>query len=206
MRRRDPVKRTAWVGAVLAALVLVWSSSLQMKSMLAKGEVNRLQTDVAKLNNEYQQVINNQKKLGEVTTRTTALHKLASNRFLYGTLLNGLQQTTVDDVQLTRMRVDQGYTITEEVKPKPNAEKPVAAKPATSTERIVVTLEAKDCGMNPGDQVNKFKIAVAESAYFQSLMGKTNEVRLTSLSPPQSLGGKPYVQFTLECKLPEKTR
>ena len=39
MRRRDPVKRTAWVGAVLAALVLVWSSSLQMKSMLAKGEV-----------------------------------------------------------------------------------------------------------------------------------------------------------------------
>jgi hypothetical protein len=125
-------------------------------------------------------------------------------------LLNSLQQTTIEDVQLVRLRTDQSYSFTDEVKMKTNSDnRIIPGKPATATERIVVTLEAKDSGVNPGDQVNKFKQAVSESSYFKSFLGKTNEVRLTSLSPPQgggAAGGKSFVVFTLECKFPEKTR
>lgn len=204
MRRKDPVKRTVWIGAGLVAVVLVWSSSLQLKAIILKGEVNSLESEAARHNTQYQAVVQNQKKLTDVTTRLTSLNKLACNRLLYGTFLNGLQQVTVDDVQLTRLRVDQSYTRTEETKAK--VDPPAPAKPATVTEHIVVTLEARDSGLNPGDQVNRYKAAIADSPYFQSATGKTNEVRLASLSPPNAAGGKPYVQFTLESKYPEKTR
>ena len=82
------------------------------------------------------------------------------------------------------------------------------AKPATVTEKIVLTLDAKDTGPNPGDQANKFQQAIADSGYFQSALGKTNVVRLTNFGTPTpgSEGGKSYVPFTLECKYPEKTR
>src|SRR6185369_10040528 len=171
MRRRDPVKRALWVGSVLVCLVLVWSSSLQLKAIIAKGEVNRLDSEAASHNAAYQQVLGNMKKLADVNGRLESLHKLASSRLLYGTLLNGLQQVVVDDVQVTRVRIDQSFTFNEEVKPKPNAEKPVTPRPASVTERVMLSLEARDSGLNPGDQVNKFKASVGEAAYFQAMLG-----------------------------------
>ncbi len=207
MRRRDPVKRAIWAGAVLVALMLAYSSSLQLKSIMAKGEVTRLETEVNTRAKEYQQVLDNERKLTDVNKRLESLRKLACNRLLYGTLLNGLQQATIDDVQLMRFRTEQSYILNEELKAKTNADNRITpGRPASVTERVVVTLDAKDSGMNPGDAVNKYKQAVAEAPYFRSVLGKTNEVRLTSLSPPQTLGGKTYVLFTLECKFPEKTR
>ncbi len=203
MRRRDPVKRVIWAGAAVVVVMLAWSSSLQLKTMMAKGELNRIESQLARHTNEFQQVLENQKKLGDITRKLDGLHRLASNRLLYGSLLNGLQQATIDDVQLTRMRTDQQFVLNEEIKPKTNAEnRVVLGRPASVTERITLTLEARDTGPNPGDQVNKYKRAVADSAYFQAMLGRSNEVRLTSLSPPANQS----VQFTLECRFPEKTR
>src|SRR5207302_596404 len=104
---------------------------------------------------------------------------------LYGNLLTALEKSTVDDVQLTRFRADQNFALIEEIMPKNNGDRVVPGRPATVTERITVTLDARDSGPNPGDQVSKFKKAVADCPYFSGLLGKTNEVRLTSLSPPQ---------------------
>jgi hypothetical protein len=207
LRRRDPVKRAIWVGVLLVLLILVWSSSLQLKAIIAHGELTRAEAQLAARTNDFQQVLANQRKLAETEWKLASLQALATNRLLYGTLLNALQKTTVDDVQLTRLRADQSYALAEEVKPKTNSDNHVTpGKPASVTEKIVLAFEARDSGVNPGDQIRKFKEAITASPYFQSFLGKTNEVRLTSLSPPQSLGGRPFVQFTLECRFPEKTR
>lgn len=206
-RRRDPVKRAIWVGGSLVAVMLVWSLMLQAKAMKVKSDLNRIQSQIAARNKEYELVLVNQRKLDEVNQRLLALHRLATNRLLYGNLLDALQHTTIDDVQLIRFRTDQSYSLTDEVRPKTNDEGRVTlGRPATSTEKVLLTLDARDSGPNPGDQVNKFKKALAEYTYFQSFLGKTNEFRLTSLSPPQVLDGKPCVQFTLECRYPDMTR
>jgi hypothetical protein len=39
LRRSDPVKRAIFIGALLVALALVWSSSLQLEAMIAKSEL-----------------------------------------------------------------------------------------------------------------------------------------------------------------------
>ena len=207
LRRRDPVKRAIWVGVGLVILVLAWSSSLQLKAMIARGELNRVATQLATRTNEFQQVLVNQRKLVEANHKLILLQEMTTNRMLHGTLLNAMKQTTLDEVQLTRLRTDQAYVYNEEIKPKTNTnDRVIAGKPASVTEKVVLTLEARDSGPNPGDQVNRFKQAINQSPYFQSMLGKGNEVRLANLSPPQSADGRPFVFFTIECRFPEKTR
>lgn len=209
MRRRDPVKRAIWVGVLFGLLILAWSSSLQLKAMYIKGELNRLESSVRRQTNEFQQVLENRRKLDDVNRKLVALDRLSTNRLLNGNILNALQHTTIDEVQLVRLKTEHVYVLTEETKAKTNSSgKVTPAKPATVTEKIVLTLDAKDTGPNPGDQANKFQQAIADSGYFQSALGKTNVVRLTNFGTPTpgSEGGKSYVPFTLECKYPEKTR
>jgi hypothetical protein len=208
LRRRDPVKRAIWIGGFLVAVVLIWSSSLQVKAFMGKAELSHLQQQIETRSKSYRVVQENEQKLRDVSEKLGKLHQLATNRFLNGTVLNALQQAAVDDVQLVRFRVDQNYLYTEATKPKTNADERITpGKPATVTEKIVLTLDARDGGANPGDQIDKFKKAVEQCAYFQSVLGKTNGVRLVNYSPPQSgPDGKPFVLFTLECRYPEKTR
>lgn len=208
MRRRDPVKRAIWTGVVLIILMLVWSSSLQLKALIAKGDLNRAEAQVATRTNEYRAVLEKKQKLAEVNHNLESLQKLASSRLLHGTILDALQHTAIDDVHLSRIRSDLSYILNEEVKPKTNANGgKVLGKPATVTERVLLTFEARDYGSIPGDQVNKYKQSVSSNSYFHAVLGRTNDLRLASLSPPQTAPeGKPFVQFTLECRYPEKTR
>jgi uncharacterized membrane protein len=209
LRRRDPVKRAIWVGVLLVVVVLAWSSSLQLKVMLATREVHKVSNQVATRTSDFQQVLANQRALAEANQKLSQLQQLATNRMLHGTLLNTLQQTTLDDVQLTRLRTDESYVYNEEIKAKTNTTtaRITPGKPASVTERIVLTIEARDSGANPGDQVNKFKQTISQAPYFKDLLGKSSEVRLANLSPPQTAtDGKPFVLFTLECRYPDKTR
>ena len=144
------------------------------------------------------------KKSHAIQAKLAALQKLQAARFLQGNLLNALQHATVDGVQLTRLRVDQSYILTAEPTRKPTATMrlPVARPP--SRERIIVHLDARDFSANPGDQVNKFKEAIAKQAYFQAMLDKTNGVQLASPPfAPQTDAGKPYVMFTLDCRFTE---
>jgi hypothetical protein len=207
LRRRDPVKRTLWVGLLLVLLLLVWSSSLQLKAMIARGDLSRVEAQLQGQTNSYQQVILAQRKLADVNHRLAALQQLTTNRLLYGTLLNSLQQSTVDAIQIVRLRTEQVYVLNEEVKARTNANnRLVPGKPASVTERIVVALDGKDTALNPGDQIPAFKNAVSKNPYFAAVLGKTNEVRLTSLAPPTVRDAKPSVLFSVECRFPEITR
>ena len=79
------------------------------------------------------------------------------------------------------------------------------AKPASATERIVLTLDAKD--NSNGDHAVKYKEAIADCSYFQAVLGKTNEVKLANLVQDQfGPEGRKISQFTLECRYPERTR
>jgi hypothetical protein len=209
MRRRDPVKRAILAGVGITVVILAWSSSLQLKSLMARNDLAKIEAQLWARTNEFRTVLESQRKLSEVSHKLTSLQMLATNRLLHGTLLSALQQATVDDVQLVRFRAEQSFQLTEEVKPKTNSnDQVVPGKPATATERVLLTLEARDSGPTPGDQVNKFKQAVTDCPYFQTSLGKSNEVRLASMSPPTLAGpdGKSFVTFVLECRYPEKTR
>jgi len=208
MRRRDPVKRAIWSGVVIVALMLCWSLSLQFKAVLLNTQVSRLRGELVARTNEYQTVLSHEQQAAELKKKTTALNQLAAARFLNGPLLNALQQTTVPDVQLLHVTVNQSYVCTAEVKPQNDEGTKKPGKPATATESSLLTVEASDTSANPGDQVTKLKDAIACNGYFKTNLVRTNPVVLKSLSPQQLAPGSglPCVLFTLQCRYPDHTR
>jgi hypothetical protein len=208
-RRRDPVKRAVWMSALIIVLILVWISSLQLKAILVNSEVSRLEGQVNSHTNEYRGILDSQNKSADIKYKLDALRSLSARRLLQGTLLNAFQQTTVEDVQLIHLGVDQLYTLAEGTRTHTNDNNVVIpGRPATATEKIVVNLEGVDSSSYPGDQVNRFKDALATNTYFKEMLARTNAVSLKNLSAPQvaPVTGKACVIFTLECRYPEKTR
>ena len=208
LRRHDPVKRVIYCGAFLVAATLGWSSSLQLEGMLAKKAVTDRRTAIELHTNEFQHVTISQQKIGEAKQKLDALKKFTDSRFLQGNLLNALQQVHVDNVRLTRLSVNQNYSPTAGTPAKTNDAGVVTpAKAGSVTEKIVVSLDARDSSASPGDQVNKMKDAVAELPYFKAVLNKTNGVQLLNMSSQQmGTDGKPYVLFTLQCNFPEVSR
>jgi hypothetical protein len=204
-RRRDPVKRVIMGGIIIVLLILAYSSSLFVQTMANKVEVNRLASDMNSRTNQNEQILANKRSLDDGNVRLAALNRLATNRFLVGTLLNSLQKTTVDNVQLVRLKIDQNYLLAEETKAT-NGDRTLP-KPATTTEKIVVTLNARDNSAALGDGVKRYQDNVSGASYFQECLGKAREFRLTSRGVPQAdPDGKSYVLFTLEGRFIEKTR
>jgi hypothetical protein len=208
LRRRDPVKRAIWVAALLIALMLVWASSLQLKGMVANKELGTVVAQMKACTNEFTQVVEMQKKIGNMTEKLVALNTLSTNRFLNGNLLNALQHTTVEDVQLLRLKLDQIYTLVEGTKAKTNGNRVVPGTPPAVTEKILLTLDGADASTNPGDQVSRMKDTLANFAYFQENLDRANPVSWKNSSSPQISPetGRAIVTFTLECRYPEKNR
>lgn len=208
LRRRDPVKRVFWIAGLLLALILVWASTLQLRALLAKHDLNRVEAAMASKTGGYKQVIDNQNRMSEANAKLLALQALSTNRFLNGNLLDALQHTTVDEVQLVHLKVDQAYSLAEEIKARTNGSKVLPGTPATITEKITLSLDGTDSSASPGDQVPKFKDALAANAYFCGQVSTTNQISLKNLSAPQISPdtGRAMVLFTLEFRYPEKTR
>lgn len=208
LRRRDPVKRTICLGVLLTLLVLVWASVIQFKVIIVNNELATVTAQMKQCTNEYAHVVDMQKKIGDMNQKLAALQTLSTNRFLNGNLLDALQHTTVEDVQLTRLRINQVFHYTEEVKAKTNGVTKVPGKPASVTEKTLLVLDGTDSSVNPGDQVLRMKDTISQFPYFKANLDRANAVAWKSSSSPQISPdtGKSVVTFTLECRYPDKTR
>ena len=203
LRRRDPAKRAVFIGVLLVAISLVWFSSSWLEFKIAQQKYSQVQDEIHSHTNNYDRVVADIKDLNGNKNRLAALEQLSTNRFLQGNLMNALQHIYTPNVQLIRVRLEQNF-IRKEGTP---AKGKVPWQPGSATEQITLVLDAKDSSPNPGDQVNHFKNAVASLPYFKNSLNPTNGVRLLNLSAPQNdLNGKPFVQFTIECRFPDQTR
>jgi hypothetical protein len=221
-RRNDPVKRSVWIGAFLVFLVLLWYSTLLFEQMVVSSRLEEKKTEWSRLEPSNKELREASNGIRDAMTKITALDRLSTNRFLWAPVLNALQYTMVEDrVQLVRLSGQQRYVMVlppkEEAKKKesassgkvaPAAKKKKKSQPASSTEKILLTLDARDVG-NQGEQnFNAFIDAIGRSTYFKSRL-ETDGVRLAKLLPPSSESGntgKPFTQFTVECKFPDKER
>jgi Tfp pilus assembly protein PilN len=203
LRRRDPVKRAIFLGVTLVLIMLFWGGMGQINTSLANERLTGVKTAIEAHNTEYTNVTANLNKIAAAKKKLEALQKLQASRFLQGNLLNALQQATVSGVQLTRIRVEQSYFFTEGTASQTNDVRVTQGRPATSRERIIILLDARDSG----DHVNKFKQVIADQPYFKAMLGKTNSVELEGLPSQQTdSSGKTFELFTVKCNFPDQTR
>lgn len=209
-RRKDPVKRAAFIGGLVVLLVGFCCGYLQMRVFFSRSDLNSLQARWSAIDKKYQVAVESQRKTLEAETRLASLHQLATNRFLWGNVLNAFQQIAADadGIQVARLRVEQVYSTIEGTPARTNLDIVIPGKPPGAAERIVITLDALDTGNPAGNQVARFKDVIATNSYFQSRLQKTNGLQLTALSAPQidPVRKNPFVTFTLQCNFPEKVR
>src|SRR5690606_25132517 len=104
---------------------------------VANKDLGVVQAQMKACTNEYSNVVEMQKKTAEMNQKLIALHTLTTNRFLNGNLLNALQRTTVEDVQLTRLKLDQTYVLKEATLPKKDGNRTIPGTPASVTEKTL---------------------------------------------------------------------
>lgn len=109
LRRRDPIKRAIYVGAALAGVMVFWIGITQMSVMGARNELADYEYRFKKVDESSKQVQSNQAASLDFQARAKALHRYSTNRFLWGSLLDALQFTSVDQVRLTEIRTEQSY-------------------------------------------------------------------------------------------------
>ena len=208
MRRKDPVKRSLWLAALVISLVLVWSSSLQLKAMVANRELSRIQGQMGAYTNEYQQVLTYLGKQGD----------FKDNVLKVNIPRNDLNVTV--DGAVTAFSFEVLVTLKDGLAD-PQGKAVESALPALGWsnvghvrvgKHIRLQVDANDASSNPGDQVNKLQEALTANPYVGQLLGKSNMISLKHVSPrqlfptPGSTVNKESVLFTLEARLPEKTR
>ena len=208
LRRRDPVKRGIWLGSFVVILAALWAVELQIDIFFQN---KKLQTDEMKWRNtepRFKSVTDNNARVGLTEDKLAALDRMATNRFLWGNVLNSLQQTVVDQIQITRIRSEQTYTFTEAVAEKEVDGRVIPRKPAAMTERISLTVEGRD--RNPTEQnYAKYKEALSSFGFFLTNLQRQDGFVLETLSAPTLDPTEPtrqFVSFSLGCHFPEVER
>src|SRR6185503_18997333 len=91
LRRKDPVKRAFFVASCIVAAVLLWGTTLQVKIMAARSELNSLSTDWKKIEKPYNEAVGYKRQNIEADDKLSALQNYTTNRFLWGTAFNAFQ-------------------------------------------------------------------------------------------------------------------
>jgi hypothetical protein len=205
-RRRDPVRRATWAAGGFLCLLLLWAGYLQLQLMRAAREITGYEARYKEVEPSYIEATNSRSRIQTAQARMYALAALATNRFLWANPLNALQFSLVDDIQAVRLKTEQTVMLTEGTKSVTNTAGVKRGRPATSRERVLFSLEARDLSSKPGDQIFRFQEALNGHPYFKTNLKRAE---LTGRSPVQTDSvdpSKSFVLFTLECEYPERTR
>jgi hypothetical protein len=204
-KRRDPAKRAQVMGVCLVLLLVVWAAVLQVKLMAASSVVADVEARYKQVEAPYQLVRTNYLRATDAIGKLAALRQLATNRFLWAPPLNALQYVVVEDVELNALRGRQNYLLTAATPAVTNSTGTIRAKLATARETVVLSIEARDFSVNPGDHIRLFQDAVTVHPYFKASLQKAE---MTGRSPVQTEpgGGRSFVTFMIECQYPERVR
>jgi hypothetical protein len=206
MRRRDPVKRAAWLGGFLVALMLGWWGWLMFAKSQANAAMARHEANFKAIEAKAKAVSDQIKRAGEIEKNIHQLNRLGTNRVLWASCLNALQECAMDQVVITRVRADQSYTLTPAVV---NKAEPRKSKPATATERIVLVIAARDYGRPADEDSIKFKEKLQGHPWFKQYLAKENPISFKGFSnptPDKEDPGKVFISFTMECAFAEQVR
>jgi hypothetical protein len=102
-RRRNPVKLGIWIAGFFVALVGLWIMEKQLEIYNAKVVLTGLNEQWKADEAKYAGVTNAEASIAVLQGKIAALDHLHTNRFLWGPVLNALQYTVVDQVQVTRV-------------------------------------------------------------------------------------------------------
>ncbi|MCD6051463.1 MAG: hypothetical protein K0Q55_2872 [Verrucomicrobia bacterium] len=202
LRRKDPVKRAIIAAVALVVLMLVWVGLNWISLMGVNKKFAEVNAMADELKKPKELAEANQKLIRENQYKMEMLKKMSAVRPLWAPVLDTLQRSIVDDVQILRIKADQIYQVTPAfVPPRGSTLKP---KPAVSKQIITMTIEAQD-NSERLDSYNRLRETLATA--LKDHLGTNGTVSLKTLNQArENEQGKKYLTFSLECGFTEVVR
>jgi hypothetical protein len=209
-RRRDPVKLSAWIGGFIICLVALWSLKLQFDIYFVGKALKSQEAQWSSLQKQYSQVLTNRAMTTKLEGNMASLERFSTNRFLWGSLLDAIQQTTVDDIVVRGIKGSIVYKHVEFVPAKDIDGKKIPAVPAASIEQVTVLIDGRDFGPPEDQTYSKYKDKLNGFPFFLPRIAKGGGFKLGDnlgrvTADPQDAARR-FVDFTLSCKFPEVSR
>ena len=205
MRRKDPVIRSIWVGVFLVLLVGIWIGQLQMDIMFEHSKAGKIDGDWKSLLVKYASVTNEITNTAAIDRKLAQLDRLTTNRFLWGPVLNALQKTMVDQVQVTRIRGEQTIAHADARDVGTGANR--RHFPSGMIEKVNLYIEAKD--LRPNDQnYTKYKENLCNFEFFLNRLQRRDGFVMDGVLGPLTVDpvdpSKAFVTFALVSHFPEE--
>lgn len=200
LARRDPVKQGYMAAAFILVLMLLWAGNLRFKIMDADATLAKHTAELESLQKKSTEALANSTKAGEIESALSGLNQFATNRLLFASALDAIQRIIANDVQVVHFKSELETVHSKEVKPVMQEGKIVRpGKPALTSEKTTITIEAKKFGGPPAAE--GFMAALSSSPWFQEHLRKKEPIRLrerTEHDDPSD-PAKSHVRFLLEC-------
>jgi hypothetical protein len=206
-RRKDPVKRGIWVASFLVCVVVLWIARLQLDISFEKHRYTEIEATWKSKMATYSAVTNEEARTGEVDRKLAELDRLSTNRFLWAPVLNALQKTMVDNVQVTRLIGEQTY-IKEDGRDIGTGSNRKHL-PGAMVEKVTLTIDAKD--LKPSEQnYTKYKESLCSFDFFTKRLQRRDGFVMEGVLGPLTVDpvdpSKQFVSFTLASHFPEERR
>ncbi len=177
---------------------------LQLDVYFSLAEYSRVEKRFEEINSKYAAVTNNLIKTTAVDQKLAALDTLSTNRFLWAPLLNTLQKTMVDDIQILKVSGEQTHTKQESRVLGSGSSKVII--PGGVVESITLNLMAKDSSPNQQGYI-RYKESLSNCEYFLKHLQRRNgfvlDGTLSQASVDPSDPIKQFVTFALVSHFPE---
>lgn len=204
-RRRDPVRHVAFAACLLIAALLIWAGQLRVRLWSVEGALKGDQAEREQWERMRREISLAKGRLAEASRTFEALQAHYTNRFVFGSALNALQTAAMDDIQLTRLILQQSVASVEAKKAISEKNLSIPRKPGFTTEKVSLTLQAKNFA-GPEER-EKFIEKISSASYFKQHLRKEEPVVLRNhmarqvdpLDP-----GKTFNLFTIECMYPDR--
>lgn len=182
LRRKNPVKLAIWVGGFLVVVVVLYVLKLQLDIRFSRNAYASVEQQWKDKTATYAAVTNNMAKIADIDRKLGALDRLSTNRFFWAPVLNALQLTVINDIQLIKLTGEQKY-LKEEPRTFGSGESKKTI-PGGIVEKTTLYIDAKD--YNPNAQnYDKFKDTLSNFDFFVKNL-QHGFILDGTLGPPQA--------------------
>jgi hypothetical protein len=205
LRRKNPVKLAIWIGSFLVVLVGLFILKLQLDIGFSKKDYARIDQQWKDNIAKYAAVTNNMAKIADIDKKLTALDRLATNRFFWAPVLNAVQQTMINDIQVIKVSGEQRYT-KEDAKTIGSGDSKKTI-PGGVDEKTTIYIDAKD--YNPNAQnYDKFKETLSSFDFFVKNLqrGFILDGTLSTPTPDPADLNRQFVVFKLVAHFKDELR
>lgn len=203
---RDPIRWGMRISAVLVAAMVGWAAVLLVRQGTARLQLGAARSQLQALQRKEME----SRALYNAYTLTNRmigqLHRLMTERFLWAEPLDALQFCLVNDIQVTKIRIDENTFLVPGIQARTNKlGNVVPGVAAVATLATTLTISSKDYASPPAAE--QFVEAISAHPYFREKLKRPGGIRLKDRLPPRVDPFDPdrvFIPFTIECQFQER--